>query len=80
MKKEYMKVWVICFWQFIEKNQKILIQFCFINGEVDNVIELLYSVIYEVIKKWKIFCSDGFVRKMVYLKIKDVSKKWLMLI
>ena len=45
---------------------------------MDNAIEPLYSVIHEVIKKRKIFRSDGFVRKMAYLKIKDASKKWSM--
>jgi len=43
-----------------------------------NAIESLNSVIRKVIKKRKIFPSDDSARKMVYLAIKDASKKWTM--
>ncbi|MDI4652891.1 MULTISPECIES: IS256 family transposase [Pseudoalteromonas] len=43
-----------------------------------NAIESLNSVIRKAIKKRKIFPSDGSARKMVYLAIKDASKKWTM--
>jgi transposase-like protein len=43
-----------------------------------NAIESLNSVIRKAIKKRKIFPSDDSARKMVYLAIKDASKKWSM--
>ena len=43
-----------------------------------NAIESLNSVIHKAIKKRKIFPSDDSARKMVYLAIKDASKKWTM--
>lgn len=43
-----------------------------------NAIESLNSVIRKAIKKRKIFPSDDSARKMVYLAIKDASKKWTM--
>ena len=43
-----------------------------------NAIESLNSVIRKAIKKRKIFPSDDAARKMVYLAIKDASKKWTM--
>lgn len=43
-----------------------------------NAIESLNSVIRKAIKKRKIFPSDDSAKKMVYLAIKDASKKWSM--
>lgn len=43
-----------------------------------NAIESLNSVIRKAIKKRKIFPSDDSAQKMVYLAIKDASKKWTM--
>lgn len=43
-----------------------------------NAIESLNSVIRKAIKKRKVFPSDDSARKMVYLAIKDASKKWSM--
>ncbi|EED2931485.1 transposase, partial [Salmonella enterica subsp. enterica] len=43
-----------------------------------NAIESLNSVIHAAIKKRKVFPTDDSVRKVVYLAIKDVSKKWSM--
>nr|PMH71670.1 transposase [Enterovibrio norvegicus] len=43
-----------------------------------NAIESLNSVIRRAIKKRKVFPSDDAARKMVYLAIKDASKKWTM--
>ena len=43
-----------------------------------NAIESLNSVIRKAIKKRKIFPSDDSAKKMVYLAIKDASKKWTM--
>lgn len=43
-----------------------------------NAIESLNSVIRKAIKKRKIFPSDDSAKKMVYLAVKDVSKKWKM--
>lgn len=43
-----------------------------------NAIESLNSVIRKAIKKRKIFPSDDSARKMIYLAIKDASKKWTM--
>lgn len=43
-----------------------------------NAIELLNSVIRAAIKKRKVFPTDDSVRKVVYLAIKDASKKWSM--
>ncbi|EGO8361344.1 transposase, partial [Escherichia coli] len=43
-----------------------------------NTIESLNSVIRAAIKKRKVFPTDDSVRKVVYLAIKDASKKWSM--
>ena len=43
-----------------------------------NAIESLNSVIRAAIKKRKVFPTDDSVRKVIYLAIKDVSKKWSM--
>lgn len=43
-----------------------------------NAIESLNSVIRKAIKKRKIFPSDDSAKKMIYLAIKDASKKWTM--
>jgi len=43
-----------------------------------NAIESLNSVIRRAIKKRKVFPSDDAARKMVYLAIKEASKKWTM--
>ncbi|KIQ51457.1 hypothetical protein TA05_10205 [Citrobacter rodentium] len=43
-----------------------------------NATESLNSVIRAVIKKRKVFPTDDSVRKVVYLAIKDASKKWSM--
>ncbi|EKH2409897.1 IS256 family transposase [Escherichia coli] len=43
-----------------------------------NTIESLNSVIRAAIKKRKVFPTDDSVRKVVYLAIKDASKKWRM--
>ena len=43
-----------------------------------NAIESLNSVIRAAIKKRKVFPTDDSVRKVVYLAIKDASKKWRM--
>lgn len=43
-----------------------------------NAIESLNSVIRAAIKKRKVFPTDDSVRKVVYLAIKDASKKWSM--
>ena len=43
-----------------------------------NAIESLNSVIRKAIKKRKVFPSDDSARKMVYLAVKDASKKWTM--
>ncbi|MCC4109102.1 IS256 family transposase [Serratia ureilytica] len=43
-----------------------------------NAIESLNSVIRAAIKKRKVFLTDDSVRKVVYLAIKDASKKWSM--
>jgi transposase-like protein len=43
-----------------------------------NAIESFNSVIRKAIKKRKIFPNDDAARKMVYLAIKDASKKWTM--
>ena len=43
-----------------------------------NAIELLNSVIRAAIKKRKVFPTDDSVRKVVYLALKDASKKWSM--
>ncbi|KLE43349.1 transposase [Klebsiella aerogenes] len=45
-----------------------------------NAIESLNSVIREAIKKHKVFPTDDSVRKVIYLAIKDASKKWSILI
>ena len=43
-----------------------------------NAIESLNSVIRKAIKKRKLFPSDDSAKKVVYLAIKDASKKWTM--
>lgn len=43
-----------------------------------NAIESLNRVIRAAIKKRKVFPTDDSVRKVVYLAIKDASKKWSM--
>lgn len=43
-----------------------------------NAIESLNSVIRKALKKRKLFPSDEAATKMVYLAIKDASKKWTM--
>ncbi|WP_261423568.1 IS256 family transposase, partial [Serratia quinivorans] len=43
-----------------------------------NAIESLNSVIRQAIKKRKVFPTDDSVRKVIYLAIKDASKKWSM--
>ena len=43
-----------------------------------NAIESLNSVIRKATKKRKIFPSDDSAKKMVYLAIKEASKKWTM--
>jgi putative transposase len=43
-----------------------------------NAIESLNSVIRAAIKKRKVFPTDESVRKVIYLAIKDASKKWSM--
>ena len=43
-----------------------------------NAIESLNSVIRAAIKKRKVFPTDDSVRKVVYLAVKDASKKWSM--
>ncbi|QHQ22836.1 IS256 family transposase [Pectobacterium parvum] len=43
-----------------------------------NAIESLNSVIRQAIKKRKVFPTDDSVRKVIYLAIRDASKKWSM--
>ncbi|SMB29452.1 transposase [Serratia proteamaculans] len=43
-----------------------------------NAIESLNSVIRATIKKRKVFPTDDSVRKVIYLAIRDASKKWSM--
>ena len=43
-----------------------------------NAIESLNSVIRKVIKKRKLFPTDESAQKVVYLAIRDASKKWTM--
>ncbi|MFU9135721.1 transposase, partial [Erwinia tasmaniensis] len=43
-----------------------------------NAIESLNSVIRQAIKKRKVFPTDDPVRKVIYLAIRDASKKWNM--
>lgn len=43
-----------------------------------NAIESLNSEIRKSIKKRKVFPTDDSVRKVIYLAIKDASKKWSM--
>jgi len=43
-----------------------------------NAIESLNSVIRRAIKKRKLFPNDDSARKMIYLAIKEASKKWTM--
>ena len=43
-----------------------------------NAIESLNSVIRKAIKKRKLFPSDDSAKKVIYLAIKDASRKWTM--
>ncbi|WP_350552729.1 transposase, partial [Pseudoalteromonas sp. 120-MNA-CIBAN-0494] len=43
-----------------------------------NAIESLNSVIRREIKKRKIFTNEDSARKIIYLAIKEASKKWTM--
>ncbi|KGK21942.1 transposase, partial [Vibrio navarrensis] len=43
-----------------------------------NAIESLNSVIRKAIKKRKLFPTDESARKVIYLAIRDASKKWTM--
>ncbi|KNC93369.1 transposase [Trabulsiella odontotermitis] len=43
-----------------------------------NAIESLNSVLRAAIKKRKVLPTDDSVRKVIYLAIKDASKKWSM--
>jgi putative transposase len=43
-----------------------------------KAIESLNSVIRKVMKKQKLFPTDDSPRKVIYLTIQDVSKKWTM--
>lgn len=43
-----------------------------------NAIESLNSVIHKAIKKRKVFPTDDSAKKLSYLAIMDVSKKWTM--
>jgi transposase-like protein len=43
-----------------------------------NAIESLNSVIRKALKKRKLFPNDDSARKVVYLAIRDASKKWTM--
>ncbi|ESE62885.1 hypothetical protein SES60163_12661 [Salmonella enterica subsp. salamae serovar 58:l,z13,z28:z6 str. 00-0163] len=43
-----------------------------------NAIESLNNVLRAAIKKRKLFPTDDSVRKVIYLAIKDASKKWSM--
>jgi transposase-like protein len=43
-----------------------------------NAIESLNSVIRKAIKKRKLFPSDDSAKKVIYLAVKDASKKWTM--
>jgi transposase-like protein len=43
-----------------------------------NAIESLNSVIRRALKKRKVFPNDDSAKKMVYLAIKEASKKWTM--
>ena len=43
-----------------------------------NAIESLNSVVRKVVNKRKLFPSDDSARKVVYLAIRDASKKWTM--
>ncbi len=43
-----------------------------------NAVESLNSVIRRALKKRKVFPSDDSARKMIYLAIKEASKKWSM--
>lgn len=44
--------------------------------DTTNAIESLNRVIRAAIKKRKVFPTDDSVRKVIYLAIKDASKKW----
>ncbi len=46
--------------------------------DTTNAIESLCSVIHAAIKKRKVFPTGDSVRKVIYLAIKDASKKWSM--
>jgi len=43
-----------------------------------NAIESLNSVIRKVLKKRKLFPTDDAAQKVIYLAIRDASKKWTM--
>ncbi len=43
-----------------------------------NAIESLNSVIRKAIKKRKLFPTDDAAKKVIYLAIRDASKKWTM--
>jgi len=43
-----------------------------------NAIESLNSVIRKVIKKRKLFPTDGSAKKVIYLAIREASQKWTM--
>jgi len=43
-----------------------------------SAIESLNSVIRKVIKKRKLFPTDGSAKKVVFLAVQDASKKWTM--
>lgn len=43
---------------------------------ITNTVESLNSVIHRVIKKRKVFPADDSVFKVIWLVMKDASKKW----
>jgi transposase-like protein len=45
---------------------------------VTNAIESLNSVIRKAIKKRKLFPTDDSAKKVIYLAIRDASKRWTM--
>ena len=47
---------------------------------ITNAVESLNSVIHRVIKKRKVFPADDSVFKVIWLVMKDASKKWTILI
>lgn len=42
-----------------------------------SAIESLNSMLRAAIKRRKVFLTDDSVRKVIYLEIKDASKKWV---